>query len=359
MQSNPFSYSCSGTSHPTAVCATSSLPTAAITTDYDTLMQVFPTQALVADAQKKLDELLAKGEAIDAATQQIYDTLLQQSSSSTPGRAAVAALQADKAIPKASGQWNDSEPLQPIDIQALIAKIDRDSLQTVTERRIEFRTTDGFPCLVLAKVDYSKVVPGGSKCKQRHRRQLRQQASQHDVDNAAEQQQVLQHQGHRLHELHLADAAARITTAATASIHADHGQQVQAHSSSTRTLLQSSQCATPKGNVLVLAPFFAENSCAFGDESAEIAALFRAAGYRVTLKCNDHTLCPGGPPSLDDYTGWSQYAFVAVSTVGDADASGESAIILARAPTDFSEERMQDWQAGRMVLTGDGLFALR
>jgi hypothetical protein len=50
---------------------------------------------------------------------------------------------------------------------------------------------------------------------------------------------------------------------------------------------------------------------------------------------------------------------VAVSTVGDADAGGEAPVILARAPTDFTDERMQDWLAGRMLLTGDGLFALR
>jgi hypothetical protein len=131
------------------------------------------------------------------------------------------------------------------------------------------------------------------------------------------------------------------------------------NANSEQITISGRNCTWTWGEVLVLAPFVAESSCAFPDESADIAALFQAAGYRVTFKCNDHVVCPSGPLSLDDYTGWSKYAFVAVSTVGDADASGESPIILARAPTDFSAERMQDWQAGRMLLTGDGLFALR
>jgi hypothetical protein len=326
------------------------LPAAAITTDYDTLLQVFPTQARVADAQKKLDSLLAKGTAIDEATQQVYDTLLQQSSSG-PVRAAATLQAQPEAAPQGSAPWNDSMPLQPIDMRAIVARIDRASLQKVSERCIEFRTTDGFPCLVLAMVDYSKYVPGGSKCKQSSGRKLLLHTSLEGGSSDMQQQQQQLGPNGMLHANAFAAAAAAPNVPAAAA-RIEHGKLLPAHASgSARALLRSSssQCATPKGEVLVLAPFFAENSCAFGDESADVAALFQAAGYRVTFKCNKLELCPGGPPALDDFTGWSKYAFVAVSTIGDADAGGEAPIILARAPTDFSAERMQDWQAGCMV----------
>ncbi|WIA29795.1 hypothetical protein OEZ86_012268 [Tetradesmus obliquus] len=205
----------------------STIEIAAITTDYDTLLQVFPTQALVADAQQQLDRLLASGVAVAQATQQVYDTLLAKSGGTR--RALLSAADTTSASVGPS-QFDDSIPLQPIDIKAILARVDRASL---TRR------------------------------------------------------------------------------------------------------------------------------CAGGEESADIAALFQTAGYNVKFKCNDPVLCPEGPPSLDDYTGWSKYCFVAVSTIGDSDPVGEFPIIVARAPTDFSPERQQDWQAGRMVLTGDGLFALR
>jgi hypothetical protein len=225
----------------------------------------------------------------------------------------------------------------------------------VSECRIEFRTTDGFPCVILAAVDYSKNATGGSNCTKTPSGAGRvQHLLLHTPTNGAHSngqgQQNLQ-QG--LASLGLQDAAPTAET-----LDSMPASQLDG----SRALLQStggSQCPTAKGDVLLLAPFYVENRCANGDESADIAALFQTAGYNVKFRCNDPTVCPGGPPSSDDYTGWSKYSFVAVSTVRDADAAGESPIIVARAPTYFSPERMQDWQAGRMVLTGDGLIALR
>jgi hypothetical protein len=332
---------------------------AAVTTDYDTLLNVFPTQALVADAQQKLDNLLASGINIAQATQQVYDTLLAQSSSGARSAldkvAAAAASTSQQRRDAETAQFEDLPPLEPINIKAILARIDKASLRQVSERRIEFKTTDGFPCVILAAVDYSQNTTGSSECKKAQssggaKRRLLLHTATNDANSAASHQQLLPEVP---------------STAAAADAAAMHWEPVSSADDSAtiqhglRTLLQATQCETAKGDVLILAPFFAENRCASGDESAEIAALFTAAGYNVKFKCNDPVVCSQGPPSLEDYTGWSQYSFVAVSTIGDADKAGESPLIVARAPTDFSPERMQDWQAGRMVLTGDGLFALR
>ncbi|WIA41057.1 hypothetical protein OEZ86_004693 [Tetradesmus obliquus] len=240
----------------------STVEISAITTDYDTLLQVFPTKKLVESAQQKLEQLLDGGASPESATQQVYDLLLQlnKGTRSTPAAAAAAAAASFQVAQGSPVQSNRSS--QAVNITELIAKVDPASVRRGSERRVEFSTVDGFPCMVLATADYSASVLGGS-------------------------------------------------------------------------------------------------NCAYGDESSEIAALFQRQGYSVTFKCNNITVCPEGPPSLEDFIGWSKYAFVAVITIGDADLSGEEPIILARAPTDFSDERMRDWQAGRMVLTGDGLFALR
>jgi hypothetical protein len=157
------------------------------------------------------------------------------------------------------------------------------------------------------------------------------------------------------------EAAAAAAVADIADTHLEHGKKFVTQHWGMRAILQAatSQCGTAKGEVLILAPCINEKSCAFGDEACRMVALFKAAGYRVTFKCDDAAACPEGPPAVEDYKGWSKYAFVAVFTVGDADSEGENPVILARAPTDFSDEDMADWQAGRMVLTGEGLFALR
>lgn len=302
-----------------------------MTTDYDTLLQVFPSHELVADAQRQLDSLLANGTSMDDATQQLFDTLVKLSST-TPARAATstAANTRQPEVQHALAAAQSDAPLdsQLIDIKSVVAKVDKSSMRRVSERRIEFITTDGFPCVVLGTVDYSRFVQGGSKCPK-------------------------QGVGRRLQGVHTGfssgagsegDSASHVYAApdASSSVLESHSQRgktlVQSHAArfgSNRALLQAAptqQCAVPKGEVLVLAPYLAEHQCAFGDEAADIAALFRSAGYRVKFKCNDPAVCPEGPPALQDYIGWSKYAFVAVSTIGDADERGEEPIILARAP---------------------------
>jgi hypothetical protein len=246
-------------------------------------------------------------------------------------------------------------PLQPIDIKAIVANIDRATLQRVSLRRIEFRTTDGFPCLILAAPDYS--VSGN--CKQNKRRKLLLHTSNEGSTVAVAVTKEQQPHDGALRSLDMGDAAA--AAAEQPEVALEHGKKFITQLGGMRALLQTpaAQCATPKGEVLILAPYFVEHSCAYGDEAGDIAALFSAAGYRVTFTCNNPAACPEGPPALEDYIGWSKYAFVMVSTTGDSGNSGESPVILARAPTDFSTERNQDWQAGRMVLTCEGLFALR
>jgi hypothetical protein len=102
-----------------------------------------------------------------------------------------------------------------------------------------------------------------------------------------------------------------------------------------RQLQQAGKCPTARGSVLVLAPYLRENRCAFGDEAPDIAQLFAAAGYNVIFKCNDPGLCPAGPPTLDDYEGWSKHAFVVVSSIGDDNAAGDTPIIMSGASLDF------------------------
>jgi hypothetical protein len=345
---------------------------AAITTDYDTLLQVFPTQTLVADAQRKLEALLDSGKSIEEATQEIYDLLIQQSNTPPPpAKAAAADLERIQAanIDPAKVQRDAIAT----NITELMAQVDNSTLQRVSERRVEFYTVDGFPCLVLATADYSAGIVGGSKCRRRAPGGT-ERLLLHSSDAGATQQQQQQQQQQFDRHSHLQGTSHRATPAAAAaaaelpSSFGRHNRLIEtllsqeSGSSHIRSMLQASpqsQCARPKGLVLVLSPFYVEHSCEYGDESAEIASLFRAAGYDVTFKCNDLTVCLEGPPSLDDYIGWSKYVYVAVVTIGDADVNGESPIILARAPTNFSDDRMRDWQAGRMVLTGDGLFALR
>jgi hypothetical protein len=225
-------------------------------------------------------------------------------------------------------------PLQPIDIKAIVAKIDRATLQRVSPRRIEFRTTDGFPCLILATPDYST----SGNCTQNKRRKLLLHTTDEGGSIAAAQEQ--QHQS-ELQSLHLADALAADSAAAAAAafekpeLAMQPGKKFITQHAAMRTMLQAptSQCPTPKGEVLILAPYFVEHSCAFGDEAGEIAALFSAAGYKVTFKCNHPVACPEGPPSLDDYTGWSKYAFVMVSTTGDSDNSGARLSLQGRQQT--------------------------
>jgi hypothetical protein len=298
---------------------------AAITTDYDTLLALYPAEALVSDAQKRLDALLEAGTPPEQATRLVYDTLLAQST--TPSGAAGPPTDQeppqDPAVQTAAlrpAQEDPFIPLQPIDIKAIVAKIDRSTLQRVSPRRIEFRTTDGFPCLILATPDYSS----SGKCSQRKRRQLLLHISDKGSIDAATQEQ--QHESvDEPQDLHLGDAyaaahAAAAADAEKAEVHTQQGEPFLSQSGVMRSMLQESspQCATPKGEVLILAPYFVEHTCAFGEEASEIAALFAAAGYRVTFKCNDPVACPEGPPSLEDYTCWSKYAFVMVSTTGDS-----------------------------------------
>jgi hypothetical protein len=336
--------------------------TAAVTTDYDTLLQVFPTKTLVQDAQRKLEDLLASGTSPESATQQIYDLLIQKSTGPRNAAAAAAQFQATQGSLR---QVNGS--FQAVNITAMMAKVDVSSTRKVSSRRVEFSTVDSFPCMVLATADYSASVLGGSKCRTRSGSRLLLYSS---AEGASQQQQQQQQQAEQLQAndgLAAAAAAAAAPVPAPFSRHSKPiATQLPPEAGSfkfpSRSVLQDtppSQCSQPKGLVLVLSPFYAENSCSYKDESAEIAALFQAQGYSVTFTCNDLTVCPEGPPSLDDFIGWSKHAFVAVSTIGDADESGEEPIILSRAPTDFSEGCMNDWRAGRMVLTGDGLFALR
>lgn len=214
-----------------------------------------------------------------------------------------------------------------------------------TYRRIEFLTQDDLPCLILAIDDYGKscssrrssrsllhqnlgqphleeVLTKGNSSASGSLKKHVQQLMLQQHDQATELPGTADHS----HQKDMASASSRTSN----DVHAPDSTLFPA-----RTLQQAQRCPTSRGSVLVLAPYLRENQCAFGDEAADIALLFGAAGYSVTFKCNDLGLCPAGPATLDDYVGWSRHAFVVVSTIGDDNASGETPIILSGATLDF------------------------
>jgi hypothetical protein len=202
----------------------------------------------------------------------------------------------------------------------------------ITCRRIEFLTEDNFPCFILATDNY------GKSCSRRRSSRLL-------LHNIGQQQTT---------DLHTADgSSSSLTQQVQQLLQQQQAADLQGSSSSSnighptdtalhfppRQLLQQQQdaknCSTGRGSVLILAPYLREFRCAFGDEAADIARLFGAAGYNVIFKCNDLGLCPAGPPILDDYEGWSRHAFVVVSSIGDDNSDGDTPIILSGASLDF------------------------
>ncbi|WIA43981.1 hypothetical protein OEZ86_010365 [Tetradesmus obliquus] len=329
----------------------------AITPDFDVFVQVFPTADLVSTAQERLDEIQATITDMkpEDAAQAMYDLLLQLTGSS--GRQ----------------QQLDEAAVVQMDVRNLTSvygQIKKGTVRRVTERRVEFLTQDDLPCLILAIDDYGKscssrrrsrsllhqnlgrphleeVLTKGNSSASGSLKKHVQQPMLQQHDQATELPGTADHS----HQKDMASASSRTSN----DVHAPDSTLFPA-----RTLQQAQRCPTSRGSVLVLAPYLRENRCAFGDEAADIALLFGAAGYSVTFKCNDLGLCPAGPATLDDYVGWSRHAFVVVSTIGDDNASGETPIILSGATLDFQNtDYILDWKAGRMVLTADGRFALR
>ncbi|KAF8061114.1 hypothetical protein HT031_004575 [Scenedesmus sp. PABB004] len=351
--------------------ADKSLPVsiAAVTTRIDTLLELFPTEQLVTTAQAKVAELVDGGASPEQAIAAIYDLLIEYSAVGGGGRRRAAAA----AVPQGDASVN---------LTAILSRVDASTVTRTTERRVEFKTLEGFPCMVLAPTEYDRSISGG-KCsgaagaRRRLQRSHQQQLSA-PVGAAAAAAGGSARAGSRggvgvAAQLELLREAAAASPTASGS--GAGGEQEQAEPapgpapdyaslargavSSWRRLQQAQQCPTSKGEVLVLAPFLLENECSgFGDEAADVAALYKAAGYDVTFKCNDAALCPAGPPALEDFTGWSKYVAVVVSSRGDDDADGNNPVLLTRAPIDLDRYQL-DWQAGRIVLSADGHAALR
>ncbi|KAF8061111.1 hypothetical protein HT031_004572 [Scenedesmus sp. PABB004] len=352
--------------------ADKSLPVsiAAVTTRIDTLLELFPTEQLVTTAQAKVAELVDGGASPEQAIAAIYDLLIEYSAVGGGGRRRAAAA----VVPQGDASVN---------LTAILSRVDASTVTRTTERRVEFKTLEGFPCMVLAPTEYDRSISGG-KCsdaagaRRRLQRSRPQQLLAPVSAAAAAAAGGSAGAGSRggvgvAAQLELLREAAAASPTASGSGAA--GEQEQAEPapgpapdyaslargavSSWRRLQQAQQCPTSKGEVLVLAPFLLENECSgFGDEAADVAALFKAAGYDVTFKCNDAALCPAGPPALEDFTGWSKYVAVVVSSRGDDDADGNNPVLLTRAPIDLDRYQL-DWQAGRIVLSADGHAALR
>jgi hypothetical protein len=208
-------------------------------------------------------------------------------------------------------------------------------------RRIEFLTKEDFPCIILATDDYGKSCSNSRRSRsllqhnlgQQQQQQQQQQLTDLQTADSSSSSSSLKQQVQQL--LRLQDQADDLAAAADSSQQLQHSSSREATYFSRRLLQEAPKCPTSRGTVLVLAPYLREFRCAFGDEAADIALLFGAAGYNVTFKCNDLGLCPAGAPILDDYQGWSKHVFVVVSSIGDDNAAGEDPIIMSGASLDF------------------------
>ncbi|KAF8065633.1 hypothetical protein HT031_003234 [Scenedesmus sp. PABB004] len=321
---------------------------AAVTTRIDTLLELFPTEQLVTTAQARVAELVDAGASPEAAIAAIYDLLIEYSVVGGGGRRRAAAAAAPQ------------EAAASVNLTSILSRVDASTVTRVSERRVEFKTLEGFPCMVLALPEYGDRLSGG-KCGDGGgaRRRLLQLGPQPRARAAGTSARAVGGLAATIALQLQRDADAGAPPAAAATPEAPSFASLAHGAASRRRLQQAQQCPTSKGAVLVLAPFLVENECTtFGDEADAVAALYRAAGYDVTFKCNDAALCPAGPPALEDFTGWSKYAAVVVSSRGDDDAGGNSPVLLTRAPIDLDRYQL-DWQAGRVVLTSDGLAALR
>uniref|UniRef100_A0A383VKW5 Uncharacterized protein n=1 Tax=Tetradesmus obliquus TaxID=3088 RepID=A0A383VKW5_TETOB len=342
----------------------------AITTDFDVFIQIFPTADLVSTAQEQLDEIQAAGATPEAATQQMYDLLIRLTGSGGQRRRlsdAAAAAAAAAVVTPGAVTFNN--------FTSIIPKIKNGTVRKVTERRIEFLTQEDFPCLILATDDYGKPCSSSRRSRSLLQYNLGQQQQEdlHTSDSSSVSNSLTEQVQQLLLQQDQAGVVAAdypqqpphstVGSSSSSSSRSSAGSSVLETGSTAfplRQLQQTQKCSTSRGSVLVLAPYLRENRCAFGDEAPEIALLLGAAGYNVTFKCNDPNLCPVGPPSLDDYQGWSKHAFVVVCSIGDDSSAGETPIIMSGASLDFlNTDYNLDWQAGRMVLTADGRFALR
>jgi hypothetical protein len=113
---------------------------------------------------------------------------------------------------------------------------------------------------------------------------------------------------------------------------------------------------TAKGCAVILSPYFTDFNARGGDESDEIATILTTAGYTVTLKCDNPTVCPTGAPTLEDFKGWGQHAAAVLVSHGDASADGSNNVVFTRVP--YTATFYADWLAGRIEVMGDGTIAL-
>jgi hypothetical protein len=110
------------------------------------------------------------------------------------------------------------------------------------------------------------------------------------------------------------------------------------------------------GRALVLAPYFAFFESHGGDESEEIAAILRAAGYEVTFKCDVAAVCPDGGVTVEDFKSLGEYSAVSVSTHGDSAQDGSNTVILTQ--DIYTHSYRGDWLAGLIEVRADNTMVL-
>jgi hypothetical protein len=241
----------------------------------------------VADAQKKLEALLDSGIPPEKATQQIYDLLIQQSN--TPRQAMIAAFPAAEGETLQAANTNAAQKIRrdarAINITELMAKVDNSTVRNVSERRVEFYTTDGFPCLGLATASYSAGITGGIKCRRRAadgRGRLLLHIPKGDAAQQQQQQQQMFDQPTRLHGTSYPAAAAAAAGQQPfnrRSMLADLLQPPDSGSSHSRSLLQATpqtQCSRPKGSALIISPFY---------DAARLMAPQKKPAVSVDVQC--------------------------------------------------------------------------
>jgi hypothetical protein len=306
------------------------------------------TANFIATYQRQVNELVSKGSSPKEAIDRVFAVM-----KGTQAAAAASSLEPET-------EWGKDVPLTESELALAASEeasaaavtpaqsivIDKATIVRVSDRRIEFRTSQGLPGVVMATngLDRQICIETNSTTVSNEQVPLRKLLEDRQVDE-------------------------EVNDAFQQKLYGRYSSYINLH----RKLLQEQPqeiCPFIRGKVLILSPFIANFACFINggrfwkDEVRPVSLLYRQAGYRVTFKCNNPAACPEGRPLLTDFTSWSGYAAVLLSSLGDTNIAGTNPIILTRAklPPPPAGETVSsfaaDWRSGRIILHGLDGFAL-
>eukprot|EP00775_Hariotina_reticulata_P001996 gene1996-2318_t len=315
------------------------------------------TMTMIANWQRQVNDLVDRGATPKTAIDRVLDLMRGVRAASAESIESEANWGMDVPLAESELALASSEASAAAAVDPQAVSIIKESIVRVSDRRIEFRTTEGLPGVVMATNGLDRKIcmvfdsqEGGQPSP------LRRLLDEEDhlgegEDAGGWQQQQRQRSSPGLEQQY--GAYSRYFTP-------------------SRKLLQPAQALCPfsRGKVLILSPFIANFACFFvgsryyKDEVRQVSPLYRQAGYDVTFKCNNPVPCRRGRPLLTDFTAWSGYAAVLLSSLGDSNNAGTNPIILTRArlppPTGSASVSSfaADWRSGRIMLHGQDGFAL-